>query len=918
MQYFLRRSTTSFFFLSTLLAFGGFSISNCSKTKKEISFNEHIRPILNEKCVQCHGGVKKQAGLSLLFRQEALAELESGKRAIVPGKPEQSELIQRIQHEDPELRMPTNAAALSEEEIALFQQWIKAGAEWEPHWAYLPPLMPKIPASSSWVRNSIDAFVLDKLKEKELTPSTEAAPATLVRRLSLDLTGLPPNPELADAFLKNPSDQAYEHLVDQLLDSPHYGERWAALWLDLARYADSKGFEKDHHREIWLYRDWLIKAFNADMPFNQFTIEQLAGDLLENPTSDQYIATGFHRNTMNNNEGGVQNEEYRMAAVMDRISTTWDVWHGTSFACAQCHDHPYDPFSQEEYYQYMDFFNNTKDEDTGDDAPNLRLYETGEEENIEAIKAWIKKLNNVPQQEEWAAEIDKVLRITEPKVWSYTAKSITKTAKNGDDYLLEGRHGGIAVFEQFPLFNTTKFLVRYSSAIADGQIIIHLDSINGPEIGKWKLGDPGWKLDFFNLKAVSGKHDIYLRFDSPTAAKRTNDRVGHLLWIIPQKAFSVFEQAGGETKQKEFLRILESEGKKSPILMENPASFTRKTFALDRGSWLSPTHEVFRKTPSSMPPFEENYPNNRLGLAQWMVNGKHPLTSRVFVNRVWEQLFGAGIVFTLEDFGTQGEAPSHPKLLDYLALQFQEQHQWSLKQLLKEIVLSATYRQSSDAAPDLIEQDPYNRLLARGPRFRLSAEQIRDQALAISGLLSSKMYGPSVMPFLPEGAWNVVYQQYTSVQWQLSEGEDQYRRGLYTYWKRTSPYPSMLTFDSQSREVCVSRRIRTNTPLQALVLLNDPVFIEAANALGRLMEAAGQGDLEKAITYGYKRALIEAPDSETVALLTTLHQDALTVNEQLPQANFITNTSIRQQELEGPMAVVAHAILNLDALLVKN
>ena len=508
-----------------------------------VSFNQDIRPILNKHCVQCHGGVKRSGGLSLLFRKTALETLESGMQAIVPGNTRNSELYQRLIHDDPELRMPLEKPPLSQQDIQLLKQWIEEGAEWEVHWAYKTPGEVEIPAiESDWAREKMDFFILDRLQQEGLTPNAAADKSTLIRRLSLDLTGLPPNKELVQAFIENPSSTTYNDLIDTLLASPHYGEKWAAMWLDLARYADSKGYEKDKHREIWKYRDWVINAFNQDMPFDQFTIEQLAGDLLPAPTPDQYIATGFHRNTMINDEGGAQNEEFRMAAVIDRVNTNWEVWNSTSFSCAQCHGHPYDPFTQEEYYQFSDFFNNTRDEDIGDESPYLKFYPPLAETQIDQIKDWVQTIPDQAeaQKVEWSKTIDQLLRITEPKFWSYKAQVIRKTATVGDDYLAEGRHGGVLKFESFPLQERTRLLFKGSSSASDSKIIVRLDSMDGPIIGSWQLGDPGSKIAVFELKKTPGFRDIFLHFESPSVATRDNDRVGTLLWLILNETLRVF------------------------------------------------------------------------------------------------------------------------------------------------------------------------------------------------------------------------------------------------------------------------------------------------------------------------------------------------------------------------------------------
>ena len=883
-----------------------------------VSFSEQIRPIFNDRCVQCHGGVKQEAGLSLIFRERALSTLESGNRAIVPGKPNKSSLYHRIVSDDPEIRMPFDDHALQPEQIDVIRNWIKDGAEWEDHWAYRAPedvVVPNI--ASTWIQNDIDKFILSKLDSAGLLPNDIADPYILIRRTSLDLTGLPPTLEEIETFIGDDRAEAYEHLLDRLLASPHYGERWATMWLDLARYADSKGYEKDNHRDIWKYRDWVINAFNQDMPFDQFSIEQLAGDLLPDPTSEQLVATGFHRNTMNNSEGGVQNEEYRMAAVIDRVNTTWEVWNSTSFGCAQCHGHPYDPFTQEEYYQFLDFFNNTRDEDIGDDSPNLKFYSEVEEEDIRELVKWVASLQENPTSGklDWSDDIESLLRVTEPKVWSYKAEVINKTAHIGDDYVLEGRNGGIAVFRSFPLNSTAAMLVQGASYIDDGEIIISIDSASGPVIGRWSLGVVGKFTQIFEIEPTTGYRDVYLHFNSKIADRMETDGVGNLFWIVPHEALSTFIQQGTEKQKKKFFSLLEAPGEKTPVMVGNPIAFERKTHILEKGSWMSPTREVSADVPASLAGNFSKYSPDRLGLARWLVNGKHPLTSRVIVNRIWEQLFGAGIVTTLEDFGSQGEMPTHPELLDYLARRLENDHQWSLKKMIKEIMMSSTYRQSSESDARKTGLDPYNHLLSRGARFRLSAEQIRDQTLAASGLLSRKMFGPSVMPHLPEGAWNVVYPQYTHVHWKLSEGDDKYRRGLYTYWKRSSPYPSMMTFDAQARDLCTSRRIRTNTPLQALVTLNDPVFIEAANALGDLMGTAGEYDtITEQIRYGYQMALTKPPTEEELVLLEALFHQADANMRQEVNDDHLDYDNIR---LTGPMSVVANAIFNLDAFMMK-
>lgn len=570
-------------------------------------------------------------------------------------------------------------------------------AEPAAHWAYRKPLIPPRPPvrEIAWPRGELDYLALAPIENAGLAPSAEAEPATLLRRVSLDLTGLPPTPEEVAASVADASEAAYEAAVDRLLASPRFGERWASVWLDLARYADTQGYEKDNLRTTWAYRDWVIKAFNDDLPLDRFTIEQLAGDLLPAPTVDQLIATAFHRQTMTNTEGGTDDEEFRVKAVIDRVNTTATVWLGLSVACAQCHDHPNEALAQREYYGLMAFFNNTADADKNDDAPVLSV---------------------VP--------------------------------------LTERAHAA--------------------------------------------------------------------------------------------------EEAAAESLV--------------PIMRELAGAERRVTRRFHRGNFLDQREEVSAATPALLHAFPPGAPRNRLGLAQWVVSPENPLTARVLVNRVWARLFGMGIVETEEDFGTTGSRPSNQALLDDLAVRFQGDMHWSLKKLLREIVLSATYRQRSAGSEELRARDPQNRLLARGGRFRLPAETLRDQALAAAGLLSEKMYGRSVMPPQPDGVWSVVY---NAQRWVTSRGEDRYRRALYTFTRRTSPYPSAALFDAPPREICTPRRVRTNTPSAALVTLNDPVFVEAAAALGKRM-AGHPGGIEEEVRFGWKLLLAREPSEFAVRELGAL------------------------------------------------
>ncbi len=748
-------------------------ISNDFLGNSDVDFNTQVRPILNQKCMKCHGGVRQQGGLSFLFRQMALDTLTSGEFAIVPGSIKKSAMIERIMEQDPELRMPPEGPPLTTEEISILTSWIKQGANWDDHWAYVVPDSAISPPEiqDHRAKNGIDRFVLEKLTNENLNLSEEADKATLLRRVSLDLIGLPPSKFIANKYLNSSSALAYESLVDELLASDHFGERWASFWLDLARYADSQGYQKDNLRPtMWMYRDWVIDAFNQDMPFDKFTIEQLAGDLLSNPSDNQILATAFHRNTMSNDEGGTDDEEFRVAAVIDRVNTTFEVWQGTTFGCVQCHTHPYDPIKHEEYYAAYAYFNNTQDSDKTNDEPNAELLST-------------------PQ---------KILK------------------------------------EQY------------------GQRVEQL--------------------------------------------KANNDTISRDYLKTLRKYLSI--QSVGV-----------------PIMKELSADSSRITRVFVRGNWLVHGDEVQPEVPQAFNKSISYSPGNRLEFAEWLVDLNNPLTARVIVNRFWEQLFGQGLVETLEDFGSQGFLPTYPNLLDWLAIQFMHQHQWSIKSLLKQIVMSGTYRQSSAVSPEMLQRDPYNKLLARGPRVRLSAEQIRDQALAVSGMLNNRVYGPSVMPPQPDGVWNIIRH---IGGWETSENPaDQNRRALYTFWRRVSPYPSMTTFDATSREFCVSRRIRTNTPLQAFVTLNDPVFFDAAKSLAEKM-LLETDELEGQINYGFIQAFYRNPTGEELLTMKSLYEQSLQLYQEKPyEIDAITGNTDRHTAEMAAMINLASVILNLDEMITK-
>ncbi len=903
------------------------SFSLWGRLGDRVDFNSQIKPLLNKNCIVCHGGVKKASDFSLLFKQEAFASAKSGHPAIIPGDANGSELIRRLSLTDPEERMPLDAPPLKADEIELLRQWIDQGAEWGDHWAFTTPELPGVPnigtvwsrlglsshPETAWAANEIDHFVLEKLREEGLTPSPLADKATLLRRVSLDLTGLPPTEAEANAFLADSSPEAYTKQVDRLLASPAFGERWAGMWLDLARYADTKGYERDPGRTIWRYRDYLIKAFNADKPYDQFLTEQLAGDLMPRATDEQLIATGFHRNTMNNDEGGTQDEEFRVAAVIDRVNTTWDVFQGTTFACVQCHSHPYDPFRHDDYYKYMAFFNNARDEDVTTETPTLRFYKGNDSLKLIQLKTFVRQSVRDPQKAN--AEVRRVelmARTMEPKINSHDFDQYVNAS------LLDAKFFGVqdkgsARIKPLTLTGRSRLYVAWGTSAPDAEMTFRLDSPTGRVLTTVPVPKTGsaWSdsVQVIALPALTGKHAVYLSLNSPTKPK---DWV-MLKWVS-------FQSPLAPLAEQTLLALLNKNADQTPIMLDGTGEMARKTHVFVRGSWLSPGVEVQPDVPSTLPSLdtdEQKLPRNRLGLAQWMTRPDHPLTARVAVNRFWEQLFGTGIVETVEDMGTQGIQPTHRELLDWLAVTFIQDDQWSMKKLLKRMVLSSTYRQRSEVSPPVLATDPFNRYFARGPRVRLSAEQVRDQALAVSGLLNTKMYGPSVMPPQPNGIWQ---SPYNGEAWIQAKDGEQYRRALYTYWKRTAPYPSMITFDSPSREFCQIRRLRTNTPLQALVTLNDPVYVEAAQRLAEYM--LHQGTMpEKQIQAGFRRLTLHEPSPKKQAVLLTLYRETAAYYARHPaEAGMLVGRDSLKTDLlpkQAALMVTANAMMNLDKVITK-
>lgn len=899
----------SFVFLGICLFAIAYVLSSCGK-KSTIDFSTQVKPILNKNCISCHGGVKKQGGFSLLFQEESLAKGKSGKHGIVPGDAAASEMIRRLTLDDPEERMPYESDPLSKEDIEILTKWVDEGAQWGEHWAYVPVEEQEVPKAEG--KTDIDKFVSVKAEEKGLSFSPEADPLTLARRVSLDIIGFPAPDSIRTIYEKDPNDKNYEKLVDQLLASPNFGEKWTTMWLDLARYADTKGYERDDSRSIWKYRDWLIQSFNEDMPYDQFLTEQLAGDLLPNPTENQYIATAFHRNSMTNDEGGTDNEEFRTAAVIDRVNTTWETLMGTTFACVQCHSHPYDPFRHEDYYKFMAFFNNTRDEDTFADYPLYRHYDEEQKTKLKQLSEWV--AINASQNE--AERLVKFLTTLQPSYNSLTCDKFSN-AELADTKWLAMRKNGVARLKNVDLIGKNALIFPIRVFNNNGFLRIKKDSVNGEEIANINLKKyeqkGAWERYEVPVKAQNKLHDIYFVYDNPSLSDpRANGIM--LDWFYFHEGLG---QKVNNEQKKIFWELVNASPVTTPIMMDNPETFKRSTHVFDRGNWLAKGEEVAPGTPASLNNFPKDAAQNRLGLAKWMTDKKNPLVSRTMVNRVWEQIFGQGLVETLEDMGTQGAKPSHQELLDFLSYEFMHSDKWSMKTLIKKVVMSQTYRQSSKVSPELLEIDPSNEFLARGPRVRLSGEQIRDQALASCGAMSNEMYGKPVMPFQPEGIWN---SPYDGKKWVKDSTENQYRRAVYIYWKRTSPYPSMITFDGAGREVCSSRRIRTNTPLQALATLNDSVYVDLSRIMARKTLLANKNEVKNAIADAYKRVIFKPITEEKLEILYDLYIKLEKDFRQKPKdakALIVSNIEGIDAASYAAMTLVANSIFNLDEVITK-
>ncbi|HEV8486916.1 MAG TPA: PSD1 and planctomycete cytochrome C domain-containing protein [Blastocatellia bacterium] len=1005
-----------------------------------VDFIRDIEPILKQNCYSCHGTGKKSGQLHLDSRVAVLEGGISGK-AIVPGNSKQSLLIARLLGQKDMPRMPLASEPLTKQQIALIAAWIDQGAKGsdeagdstskiERHWAYVKPIPPRLPSvrNNSWVRNPIDAFVLSRLEKEGLAPSPEASRETLIRRLSLDLIGLPASLEEIDSFVADKSPSAYEKVVDRLLASPHYGERWARPWLDLARYADTNGYEKDRRRTAWKYRDWVINALNKDMPFDQFTIEQVAGDMLPGATEDQKIASGFHRNTMFNEEGGVDQQEALWETNIDRVNTTATVWLGSTLGCAQCHNHKYDPFSQKEYYQLFAFFNNTDYRLEGDAVVSeQKLVETqlelptpeqaAKKREINAEIASLEESLKGPHpelesgQSNWEREVlDASVNWTTLDPGSLSsAGGATLTRLADKSVLAGGTNAGKEIYKAEAVTQLTgitglRIEVLPDSSLphggpgrdADGNFFITGlevevapadgsapaapivfttagadDSIRGgaydvKNLLRPKPGPFGWAIDATKEpvrlarqavlipKSPFGfdrgttirvllKHELDTsprsigRFrlsvtteKNPIGVVNISSQTRPMLAIPVEKrtaeqkeALSAFYRSISPALKliKDRIAELKRSGDRlgtlsALVMQERDLAERPSTYLRVRGTYTNKGERVFSGVPAALHPFPESQLPTRLGLARWLVDENNPLVARVTVNRFWEQFFGRGIVETSEDFGTQGDRPSHPELLDWLATEFMRQG-WSMKSIHRLIITSATYRQSSRVTPSLQERDPYNRLLARGPRFRIEAEMIRDVILAASGQLSRKIGGPSVFPPQPEGVWNIPY---NDDRWVESQGEDRYRRGLYTFVRRTSPYPSLVTFDAPSREFCTVRRVRTNTPLQSLTLLNDPAFFDAAKALARRIVAEGGSGIEGRVTHGVRLCVGRRPQSNEIARLVVLYERELErfKGDASAAAKIAGEAPAQTDRAElAAWTMVSNVLLNLDETLTK-
>ncbi len=1062
---------------------------------RRIEFNRDIRPILADKCWVCHGpdAPNKRIKLRLDSEEGALADLGRGRRAIVPGHPEQSQMARRITATDEAMRMPPvdSGRSLTEREIELLVEWIKQGAEWQRHWSFIKPIKPPLPQikNKHWPKNAIDYFVLERLEREGLTASPEADRATLIRRLSLDLTGLPPAPGEVEDFLNDRSPNADRKLVDRLLASPRFGERMASRWLDAARYADTNGYQIDGERSMWRWRDWVIKAFNRNTPFDRFVIEQLAGDLLPSPTLDQRIATAFNRNHRTNSENGLVPEEYAVEYVIDRVDTTSTVFLGLTMGCARCHNHKYDPFSQKEYYRLYAYFNSIPEDgrasNYGNSAPWIAAPTAVQQRELQRLEQEMARAERqlsaltrryAPLQRRW----ERTLRATANSQWfpgdslivhhpmdESSTPVINKVEKidpakpeqeieagpeqkkdetgfkNGAPRFVAAPTGQGVAFDGAIFFDagrTADFNFRdrlrdykdqftisawfYPESEQSGAIVSHMQDNAGEKennlpknkgygvffnngkvhfnvVNVW--ADDSFRVETENTLPLRQWHHVIATFDSTEPYEKARIYINgrkQRLKINSGRLFRTFGDPGANLRigggagppyrfkgmidevrvykslpDDEQVAILacadplekiaaippykRSEGQRqklrnafldraapagarqvwiklralkeqksrlestfSTVMVMQESQEPRPAFILKRGAYDTPGERVERDVPAALPSMPKGFTNNRLGLARWLVSAENPLTARVTVNRFWQMLFGTGLVKTVDDFGTQGELPSHPELLDWLATEFQS-NGWGIKAMLRTIVMSATYRQASKVTPHLLQRDPENRLLGRGPRVRLSAEMIRDQALFVSGLLVEKPGGPSVRPYQPPGLYkDMVFSNMTN--YDQDRGEGLWRRSLYTFWKRTVMPPAMSVFDASAREHCTVRETRTNTPLQALNLMNDVTYVETSRLLAERMMLECGGDARERLAWAFRVVTSRHPDEAEQAILLSSFNAQLEHFRNKPQdatrvlaiGEKRNGEKLNAAELAA-YAMTASLILNLDEVITK-
>jgi hypothetical protein len=1042
----LSRIMTRQCWLATALVLG--AVLAAQGAEPPVDFSRQIRPILANNCFKCHGfdAAERQAGLRLDQREAATGEAESGEHAIVPGKPEASELIKRVSSADADLRMPPpeTKKSLTEAEKTLLSRWIAEGANYQTHWAFTAPVSPPLPdvQQAAWPRGELDRFILSRLEREGLAPSAEASRTTLIRRLSLDLTGFPPTIGDVEAFLVDERPDALERLVDRLMASPHHGERMAVDWLDASRFADTHGYHIDAGRDMTLWRKYVIDSFIQNVPFVRFTIEQLAGDLLPS-TGDaerdlvQKLASGFNRNHMINFEGGAIPEEYLTAYIIDRVNTTGTVFLGLTVACTQCHDHKYDPLTQREFYQLYAFFNNVPeaglDGSKGNAKPLIRVPTREQAREHEEVAAKIKEAEAAiaaAEPEIAAAQVkwEETALAKRDQQWKPLAfesaiskggatltqeddKSVLASGENPATDTYELTAGGLEFvtgirLEALPheslkgqgpgrsdngniVLTNVRLLVLSADGNAPKALQLKAASANfsqkdfpvanaiddkpgsgwgiHPELGKphsaifelekrLELLPTEKLLVELSFQSIYGQHQLG-RFrvsatyaTNPHAAGSLPDGIAAALAAAAdqrtaeqkaeiQKYYreQVSTQSRGLLAELTALKVRqEAIDKQTPTSMVMAESDKpRETFLLVRGAYDKPGEKVTPEVPSFLPPLAGDAPRNRLGLANWLVSSEHPLMARVTVNRYWQMFFGTGLVKTAEDFGTQGELPSHGELLDWLAVDFREsgvgtrESGWDVKRLVRQIVTSATYRQSAAVTPELVGKDPENRLLARGPRFRLQAEFIRDQALYVSGLYDGRIGGASVSPYQPTGLWEELMSRQDGANWTAqtytqSHGIDLYRRTMYTFWKRTCPPPTLATFDAPDRETCTVRRSRTNTPLQALVLLNDPTYIEASRQFAERILREGGATTDERLTFAFQTVTAREPNSAEMAVLRTVYEKQLTRFRALPGAatsllkigESAADPQFDAAELAA-WAMVASVILNIDEAITK-